>query len=140
MPNTNRQLLFQELLIGSLIYTVVFGFFNDYTDILTTYSYSTTFLASLVMMAMTFPAFRLKSHLAKKFRKNTSLMILSIWGVMFFSKFIFLGTLDLIFGNYIYISGFVGLVLIIATATILQKLTNVVYHRLAPTKEVLELG
>lgn len=140
MPHTNRQLLFQELLIGSLIYTVVFGFFNDYTNILTTYSYSTTFFSALAMMAMTIPVFRLKSHLAKRFKNNKMLMIFSIWAVMFFSKFVFLEALDLIFGDYLYISGFVGLVLIIITATVLQKLASLAYKSLGSSKNDLELG
>lgn len=136
--STNKQLLFQELLIGSLIYTVVFGFFNDYTNILATNSYSTTFLAALTMMGMTFPIFRLKSFLAKRLKNNKLLMICAIWSVMFFSKFIFLGALDLIFKDYIYISGFVGLVIIIITATILQKLATYTFHKLG--SQDLELG
>ena len=40
----SHQLLFQEIFIGTLIYAVVLGFFNDYTNIVSAKSFSTIFL------------------------------------------------------------------------------------------------
>ena len=36
-----------------------------------------------------------------------------VWLIMFFSKFVFLGVIDLMFGEYVTIRGFVGLLAII---------------------------
>jgi hypothetical protein len=47
---------------------------------------------------------------------------LSIWAIMFFSKFVFLEVLDIIFGPAVEVSGFVGLVLIIASMLAVDRL------------------
>jgi hypothetical protein len=137
---STRQALFQELLIGSLLYAVVFGFFNDYTDILTTASYTTTFLAAVLMMFLTFPAFRLKRWIVWRLREHRIWKVLCVWLVMFSSKFVFLGVIDFVFGDYVQISGFAGLILIIACATVLQKLAGFAYRKLGAAKGELEMG
>ena len=116
--------LFSKMLIGTLLYAVVIGFFNDYTDFISTKSYSTTFLVSIVMQVLTYITFNLKSRVVRHFKlkENKLLMVLGVWLIMFSSKFVFLAVLDKIFGSNLNISGFVGLILIIATFTILQKL------------------
>ena len=119
----NRE-LFSKMLIGTLLYAVVIGFFNDYTDFISTKSYSTTFLVSIVMQVLTYITFNLKGRVVRHFKikENRLLMVLGVWFIMFSSKFVFLAVLDKIFGTNLNVSGFVGLILIIATFTISQKL------------------
>ncbi len=123
------------MLVGALIYSVVFGFFNDYTDILATKSYSTTFYAALVMQSLVYPTFMFKGWIVRYFTredgtKNTKALVLCVWAVMFISKFIFLGVLNVVFGSSIEISGFIGLVVIIICATVLTKVAEAVYQKL----------
>jgi hypothetical protein len=130
-----RQDLFRELLVGTLIYSVVFGFFDDYTDLLVTSSYSMTFLAALVMQSMVYPTFRLKGWIARWFRGkegpwNKVGLVLGVWSVMFFSKFVFLAVIDRVFGRSVEISGFIGLAAMILCATALSGLSNLVHHKL----------
>ncbi len=134
-PNT-RQKLFQEMVLGVLLYTVVLGFFNDYTDILHTGTYSVTFAVAVVMQILTFLTFGLKDLVVKKFNKNGTTdrkfaLAFVIWLIMFFSKFVFLGVISVIFSGDVEISGFIGLLLIIATLTIAQKLVEISYKKLA---------
>jgi hypothetical protein len=136
----SKQGLFQEILIGVLLYAVVFGFFNDYTDFLKTTSYSTTFLAALLMMLLTFPTFRLKSWIAARLRHHKVWMVISVWLVMFLSKFVFLGVMDIVFGSAVEISGFLGLALIIACATVLQKMASWTCKKLGLMDAGLVLG
>ena len=56
-----KQKLFEDLVQGTLIYAVVLGFFNDYTDIVVTTSYSSTFLLAVVMQVLTYLTLLLKS-------------------------------------------------------------------------------
>ena len=137
-PNqqTEKQALFQNMFVGVLLYTVVIGFFNDYTDVLSTESYSTTFLVSVVMQLLTYATFALKDKI-KLFYKNkqgkfvTPALVFSIWLVLFFSKFIFLAVLDFIFGEQVEFSGFIGIFVVIICLTILQKLSEFIYKKLA---------
>ena len=55
-----RQRLFRSMILGTLIYSVVLGLFNDYTSILHTRSYSTTFAVAVVMQILTYGTFFLK--------------------------------------------------------------------------------
>ena len=52
-----KQQLFREMVLGTLVYAVVLGFFEDYTDILNTWSYSTTFFVAIVMQILTISLF-----------------------------------------------------------------------------------
>jgi len=132
---SNNQELFRNLILGILVYSVVLGFFNDYTDILYTGTYSTTFAVAIVMQLLTILTFRAKDNVVlvfkkKEDRKNNFGLIFSIWLIMFFSKFVFLAVIDIVFQNQVEISGFVGLLLIIVTVTIVQKIIELIYSKL----------
>ena len=138
MPNKIKQTVSQEIFIqivvGTLIYSVVFGFFSDYTNFVQTSSYSITFLAALLMQLLVYPTFKLKALVARWFKKkNTKTrkvgLVISIWAILFVSKFIFLEALNLLLGQYIEI-GFIGIVVVIICATILTKLTQMTYIKL----------
>jgi hypothetical protein len=132
---SNRQRIFKDWTMGTLLYAVVMGFFNDYTDFLDIDSFSTLFLAALVMQALTYATLGLKKwvvawHRARPQPSNFGL-ILSVWAIMFFSKFVFLEVIDIIFGDAVQISGFVGLVLIIATMVVASQIIDQIDRRLA---------
>lgn len=122
------------MFVGILLYTVVLGFFNDYTDILHTGTYSITFSVAVVMQILTYLTFMLKDWVVAKF-KNSQIeskfwLVFSIWLIMFFSKFVFLGVISVIFSEDVEISGFVGLLAIVACLTLVQKLVELIYAKL----------
>ena len=135
MPLNSRQRIFREWTSGTLIYAVVMGFFNDYTDFLRIESFSTVFLAALVMQALTFATFGLKEGVSRWYRGRTGTGIkvahgLSIWAIMFFSKFVFLEVINIVFGSAVEITSFVGLMLIIAVMVIVSRLIEVIDRKL----------
>jgi hypothetical protein len=126
--------------MGTLLYAVVMGFFNDYTDYLSIQSFSTLFLAALVMQALTFATFSFKGEVSRWYRGRTGTGTriahgLSIWAIMFFSKFVFLEVIDIVFGSAVEITSFVGLLLIIATMVISSRLIEMIDSRLAEETE-----
>ncbi len=114
MPKESQKIDFQSLyrenLIGFLVYTVVIGFFVDYTELIWTPSYSTTFLVSALMQVLTYPTLLLKKKVTKYFKERDGKLatFFSVWGIMFFSKFIFLEAIDQVFGDRVEISVFFG--------------------------------
>lgn len=135
VATTSKQRIFREWTSGTLIYAVVMGFFNDYTDFLQIESFSTVFLAALVMQALTSATFSVKKRVNIWYqgRTGTGTKIahgLSIWAIMFFSKFVFLGVIDIVFASAVEISSFVGLMLIIAVMVILSRLIEVIDRKL----------
>ena len=133
---SKKQTVFREMVLGTLIYAVVLGFFNDYTSILNTKSYSTTFLVAVVMQILTYSTLFLKKGVTDKFRNksgkwNKIALVISVWLVLFLSKFVFLAAIDFIFGSYVEISGFVGLIAIILTMTVAKELIDYIFGKLA---------
>lgn len=133
---SSKQQLFYDMVLGTLVYAVVLGFFEDYTDILNTWSYSITFFAAIVMQILTYITFWLKSLVVRYFkgkegRLYTAALVFGVWLILFLSKFVFLAVIDLIFGSRVEISGFFGLMLIIIVMTVTKRLIDVAYARLA---------
>ncbi len=134
-----RQFAFQELFVGTLIYAVVLGFFNDYTTIVSARSFSTIFFASFVLEILTYLAFQLKGSIVARLKNRHGLsyrilMFFCVWLVMFLSKFIFLWALDSLFDDYIIINGFFGILFIVLCVTIVQRLANKIFVLLGDHK------
>lgn len=132
---TSNQLLFKELFVGTLIYAVVLGFFNDYTDIVEAKSFSILFLAAIILQVLTYLTFLLKGSIIGwlKHRKGLAysvLMFFAVWLVMFLSKFVFVGAIDLVFGDDMNIYGFFGILLVVLSVTALHKLADYIFKKL----------
>jgi hypothetical protein len=135
-PLTNPpQAFFRGMLIGVLLYSVVIGFFNDYTDILHTGSYSVTFAVAIVMQVLTYLTFALKDFAVRWIRRRGGPhhkigIAVSVWAIMFLSKFVFLAAISVIFQGSVEISGFVGLFVVILCMTAAQRLVELIDRKL----------
>ncbi len=131
----SRQIIFKEMVLGTLIYAVVLGFFNDYTEIVNAKSFSTIFFASIVLQILTILAFDLKKQILK-FLKNKqgtiykALRVFSVWLVMFLSKFVFVWVIDQLFGDNININGFFGILAVVVCVTLVHKLADYIFIKL----------
>ena len=129
------QAFFRTMLLGTLLYSVVLGFFNDYTDVLHTSSYSVTFSLALVLQVLTYLTFAAKDAVQARFggrpgRGSKFGLVFGVWLVMFVSQFVFLAAVEAIFRDQVQISGFVGIFIVVAVLTVLQKLAEMVDRRL----------
>ena len=121
--------------LGVLVYSVVLGFFNDYTTIIHTESYSVTFALAIIMQLLTYLTFKLKDIVVAKIKntKDSSKLLIAfgVWLVMFFSKFVFLWVIDLVFREYVQVSGFIGLLIVIIAMTAISTFVTYVFKKLA---------
>ena len=129
------QLVFRDMALGILVYAVVLGFFNDYTDIIQTTSYSVTFAVAVTMQVLTYLTLLLKKKVvatlkSRFFVTHRAVLGFAIWIIMFFSKFVFLAVIDVLFGTAVEISGFVGLLLVIITVTVVSQVLLYVQKKL----------
>jgi hypothetical protein len=132
---TPGQRLYRELLVGSLIYSVVLGFFDAYTSIVYARSYSSLFYASIVLELLTVGAFKVKDQIVGRLRhregaRARALMGLGVWFVMFSSKFVFIWVIDLLFGDDVSVNGFFGILVVVACVTVLHRLVGLVDSKL----------
>jgi hypothetical protein len=131
----SRQLLFKELFVGTLIYAVVLGFFNDYTSIVYTKSFSYIFYSAIILELLTYLTFLLKDKIIVWLKKRSGtiykiLIPFSIWLIIFLSKIVFIWVIDMIFKNNVNINGFFGILLIVLSVTIIHMLANNVFTKL----------
>lgn len=121
--STKRQLVFKDLFIGTLIYAVTLGFFNDYTNIVYAKSFSTIFYAAVILQMLTMLVFMLKDRALKSLAdRHKALIAFSLWLIMFSSKFIFIWVIDIVFKENININGFFGIFAVVLVATLTHKL------------------
>lgn len=135
-----RQLAFKELFVGTLIYAVTLGFFNDYTSFVDAKSFSTIFYASILLEILTFLAILLKGQIVDRLRDKQGksfrlLMFFSVWLILFLSKFVFIWAIDFTFGNNININGFFGILLIALCVTVVHKLADYTFLKLGKNWE-----
>lgn len=135
----SNQLIFKELFVGTLIYTVVLGFFNDYTSIVYAKSFSTIFFAAIVLETLTYLAFQLKGTIIAWLKGHEGaiyrvLMFFCVWLVMFLSKFVFIWAIDFTFGGNIDIHGFFGILLIVLCVTVIHTLADKIFIKLGNDK------
>lgn len=131
----SRQLLFKELFVGTLIYTIVLGFFDDYTSIVEATSFRYVFLAAIVLEALTCLAVVLKDaivgHLRHRgTRRSIVLMALGVWFVLFSSKFVFIWAIDVVLGDDVNINGFFGIFAVALVVTVAHRSADIVFARL----------
>lgn len=137
-PLTQKQVVFRDMILGILAYAVVLGFFVDYTDIVQTTSYSTTFAVAVVMQVLTYVTLILKDKILavikNKYRiMHKGILAFVIWFIVFVSKFIYLAVIDVLFGESVEISGFVGLMAVIITVTLLSYVLLYIQNKLGKT-------
>lgn len=142
LPLTKRQLIFAELVVGALIYAVILGLFDDYTDLVDAKSFSTIVFASILLEALTFLTFLFKDWwigFLTRWRGGLSRpqKLFGLWLVMFFSKFVFLWALEFVFRGSFQVGGFFSVFILVACVTILAKLANAFFVRLGAPADVL---
>ena len=135
----SKQLLFKELFVGTLIYAVVLGFFNDYTSVVYAKSFSTIFLASIVLEILTYLTLLLKSRIMSWLKDKQgagyrALMLFCIWLVLFLSKFVFIWAINVTFGDAININGFFGILWVALSVTVAHNLADKIFKALGSSK------
>ncbi len=139
---TPAQRTYLDIALGTLIYAVVLGFCNDYTNLVEARSFSTIFFASIVLSSLTYGTLRLKDGVIRATGKNSTkprpvLTIVGVWLILFLSKFVFLWAIEFVFSGAIIIRGFFGIFFIAALVTALQKGAETLFKKLgtAPQKQ-----
>lgn len=136
---STKQQVFRNMLVGTLLYSVVIGFFNDYTDILHTRSYSITFALAVVLQLLTFATFYIKKQVVRHSKKLSGpkgkfALVFGVWLVLFLSKFVFLWAIGAIFKDSVELTGFINILVVVATMTLAQRLVEYIDSKLASTK------
>lgn len=137
---TSTQRIYDELLVGTLIYAVLIGFLNDYTSIVYARSFSTIFFAAVILEILTYLTLLLKARVMTA-QKNSLLvthkaaLLFIVWLILFLSKFIFVWVIDILFGDSIVIYGFFGIMLLVLGVTAIHKIADAAFVKLGTGRQ-----
>ena len=146
LPTTNDsisisrgQQRFVSWMTAVLLYTVVLNLFVEYTDAIVIDSFTISVLTAIVLKALLDVILLLEHRVASYFgaREGTNsrlLGILSMWAILFLSKFVILGAIDIIFREHVEIGGFIPIVVLIITMLAAELILRRIYERLGQTQ------
>lgn len=131
----SKQLLFKELFVGTLIYVLVLGLFSDYTSVVYAKSFSYIFYASFVLEVLTFLTLLAKKKVlallhVKEGARHKATVLFGAWLILFFSKFVFIGAIDLLFMGTVTVYGFVNILFVVLAVTLTHKLADYIFMKL----------
>jgi hypothetical protein len=135
---TKRQLAFKELFVGTLIYVCVLGFLSEYTGIVHAESFSYLFSASFVLEVLTFLTLLAKKRVFSRFNEKPGFahkmsVLFVTWLILFLSKFVFIGIIDLLFAGTVTIYGFLNVFVVVLIVTLAHKLADYIFVQLGDT-------
>ena len=122
---SDRQRTFARYYTGALIDLVILGLFNEYSDKVHVYDFTTLVLASILLQFMLKWTIIAEHHVLSYFAGKTgfawkALKLFVAWLILFGSKFVILEALSLAFGDLVQFHGlFHGIVWLIIVVVIM---------------------
>ena len=137
---SRKQELFLRYFTFTLIDLVVLSFFAEYWDKVTITSFGIAFLAAVVLQVLLKLTLALEHRVAEFFQTDASFKmklyrILSAYAILFGSKFVILGVLQLIFAKEIVFSGMwhgvITFIIVVVVILLAEYLIARIYRSLA---------
>ena len=136
---SNRQRLFLRYFTAILIDLVVLNLFVEYSESVTIDSFTVSLFAALVLQILLKSTMALEHRLAAYFNARQGsfakfMRYISAWVVLFGSKFVILGAIDLAFGDSVVFAGplhgLVVLIIVLVTMLLAEEAVVRIYRRL----------
>ena len=136
---SNRQRLFLRYFTAVLIDLVVLNLFVEYAESVSIDSFTVSLFAALVLQVLLKSTMALEHRIAAYFKArpggfNKFMRFFSAWLVLFGSKFVILGALDLAFGERVVFAGplhgLVVLIIVLFTMLLAEEVVVRIYRRL----------
>ena len=132
---TRAQHVYADWMTAVLVYTVILNLFVEHSSAFVIDSFTISVLTAIVLKALLAVIVRFEHRVAAFFRPKQGLVyrvlgIVSTIAILFFSKFIILEIIDIIFREHVEIKGFIPMVALIITLLIGEQVVHRVYDRL----------
>ncbi|MGI9602305.1 MAG: hypothetical protein ACR2QE_10500 [Acidimicrobiales bacterium] len=114
-----------------LVYTVVLNLFVEYRDAVIIDSFTISIFTAVVLKVLLDLLTMVEHHVSQFFgRIHKVLGFVSMWAVLFLSKFVILEVIDIIFGEHVELGKFLDVVLIVITLMVARELVKRAYEAL----------
>jgi len=137
---SSRQRTFLRYFTGTLIDLVVLGLFDEYSEKVHVYDFTTLVLASILLQFLLKWTIIAEHKILHLFDGKTgvawkSFKYFTAWLILFGSKFVILEALSMAFGDLVQfhgvLHGIVWLILVVVTMVVVEELVVRFYRRLA---------
>jgi hypothetical protein len=138
-PPSNSQRLFVRYLMAILIDLTVLNLFDEYWELVTIGSFTVSALAALLLQVLLQATLALEHRVAAFFKSKSGgfakfMRFFSAWLILFGSKFVMLGVLDLAFGDDMLFTGplhgVVSFIVVIVAMLAAEEIIQRIYRRL----------
>jgi len=140
LGSSDRQRTFARYFTGALIDLVILGLFNEYSDKVHVYDFTTLVLASILLQFLLKWTIIAEHYVLGFFSGRSgfawkSLKIFVAWLILFGSKFVILEALSLAFGDLVQFHGIfhgiVWLIIVVVVMVVVEELVVRFYRKLA---------
>jgi len=130
-----RQETFLNWTLDIFIYTIILNLFAEYSADIYIHTFTLSLFTAVVLKILLSLIIRLEHSITQFFKKFTGrvykvLNIIIVFSILFFSKFLIIEIINIIFGQYVEIKGFVTLVFMILAMIISRKLIEFIFKKL----------
>jgi hypothetical protein len=136
LNQTRAQAVFMEWIVDILIYTVVLNIFIHYIEDFHVTNFMYSLATAVVLKALLVVVLRFEHKIAEWYerKKQTTFIkiskIISLWVVLFGSKFLILEVLDFVFRDNVDLHNIIALILMIITMMLAREAFNAIYRKL----------
>ena len=132
---TRDQERFASWMTDVLIYTVVLNLFVEYADAIVIDSFTISVLTAVLLKALLDVIGGLEHRVSAYFkaREGTLYKVLgavSVFGILFLSKFVILEVVDVVFGDHVDLGHFIDIILLIVAMIAARLIVRQIYVRL----------
>ena len=114
-----------------LVYTVVLNLFVEYADAIVIDSFTISLFTAVVLKVLLDLLTLAEHHVSGFFSKiHKVLGYVSMWAVLFLSKFVILEVIDIIFGDHVSLGKFLDVVVLVLSLMIVRALVDKLYTSL----------
>lgn len=141
---TNAQRLYVRYLVATLIDLAVLNLFDEYWQHVSVPSFTISILTAILLQLLLKATLALEHRVAGYFNEKTGttakvMRYLSAWLILFGSKFVMLGAIELAFGDEVRFAGplhgVVAFIVVVVVMLVAEELATRIFRRLASSEE-----
>ena len=135
-----RQEQFVSWVVDILVYTVVLGIFVEYVDSVVIDSFTIMIGTAILLKALLAAIIGFEHRVNDYFKRrggtlNRVLGIIATLSILFWSKFLILEAVDIVFGDHVELGGFFMIVALIIAMMAARAVIEFIYKRLGTSQE-----
>jgi hypothetical protein len=132
---TRDQERFASWMTDVLVYTVVLNLFVEYADAIVIDSFTISILTAVLLKALLDVIGGLEHRVAAYFkaRQGTLYQVLgaiSVFGILFLSKFVILEVVNIVFGDHVDLGHLIDIIMLIVAMIVARLIVRQIYIRL----------